>query len=300
MQKFCTISVFVLCAGFLSAQTLNMDLFKNIKPRSIGPAAMSGRITAIDVDLKNDIYYVGAASGGVWQSNNGGINWQPIFDKQSTQSIGSIAVNQNNPAEIWVGTGEGNPRNSQNFGDGIFKSIDGGKTWTNMGLRDSRAINRLAINPMSTETVYAGVIGSAFGPNEQRGVYKTTDGGKTWKKSLYVSDQTGCADLLMDPTNPNKLIAAMWEYGRKPWTFNSGGKSSGLYITYDGGNNWKKVTDADGLPKGDLGRIGLTLCRTKPNVVYAVVEAKENASYRSDDGGTKGRKVGQNGERPFY
>ena len=300
MQKFCILSIFVVCAGYLSAQSLNMDLFKNIKPRSIGPAAMSGRITAVDVDLKNDIYYVGAASGGVWQSNNGGINWQPIFDKQSTQSIGSIAVNQNNPSEIWVGTGEGNPRNSQNFGDGIFKSIDGGKNWVNMGLRDSRAINRLAINPLSTETVYAGVIGSAFGPNEQRGVYKTTDGGKTWKKSLYVTDQTGCADLIMDPTNPNKLIAAMWEYGRKPWTFNSGGKNSGMYITYDGGDNWKKVTDADGLPKGDLGRIGLTMCRTKTNVVYAVVEAKENGIYRSDDGGTKWRKVGQNGERPFY
>ena len=301
MQKqFTILFAIVLCTQTIFAQTLNLDLFKNIKPRSIGPAAMSGRITSVDVDLKNDIYYVGAASGGVWQSNNGGINWQPIFDKQSTQSIGSIAVNQNNPSEIWVGTGEGNPRNSQNFGEGIFKSMDGGKNWEMMGLKDSRAIHRIAINPTNTETVYAGVIGSAFGPNETRGVYKTSDGGKTWKKSLYVNDQTGCADLIMDPSNPNKLIAAMWEYGRKPWTFNSGGKGSGLYITYDGGNNWKKLTPEDGLPKGELGRIGLTICKTKPNVVYAIIEAKENAIYRSDDGGTKWHKVGQNGDRPFY
>ncbi len=300
MKKTITLLACILLTVSGFTQTLNFDLFKNIKPRSIGPAAMSGRITAADVDLKNDIYYIGAASGGVWQSNNGGSNWQPIFDKESTQSIGSIAVNQNNPTEIWVGSGEGNPRNSQNFGDGIFKSIDGGKNWENMGLRDSRAINHIAINPARTEIVFASVTGSAFGPNETRGVYKTSDGGKTWKKSLYVNDQTGCADLIMDPSNPNKLIAAMWEYGRKPWTFNSGGKGSGLYITYNGGDSWKKITPEDGLPKGDLGRCGLTMCRTKPNVVYAVVEAKENAIYRSDDGGAKWHKVGQNGDRPFY
>ena len=284
----------------LFSQKIDLEPWKNIKTRSIGPAAMSGRVTTIDVDVKNDIIYVGAASGGVWKSQSGGITWTPIFDKESTQSIGAISVNQHNPAEIWVGTGEGNPRNSQNFGDGIFKSNDGGKTWKNMGLRSSRAIHRIVIHRDNPDIVFAGVIGSAYGPNEERGVFKTTDGGKTWKKVLYVNDQTGVADMITDPTNPNKLIVAMWEYGRKPWTFNSGGKGSGIYVTYDGGETWEKRTDKDGLPKGEMGRCGLTLCATKPNVVYAVVEAKENGIYRSDDGGAKWRKVGENGDRPFY
>jgi photosystem II stability/assembly factor-like uncharacterized protein len=282
------------------SQVLNFDHFKNIKPRSIGPASMSGRVTAIDVDIKNDIIYIGSASGGLWRSKSGAITFEPIFDKESTQSIGAIAVNPSNPAEIWVGTGEGNPRNSQNFGDGIFKSIDGGKTWKNMGLRNSKAIHRIVISNLNSDIVYVGAIGSAFGPNEDRGVFKTTDGGKTWRKVLYVNDKTGVGDMVVDPTNPNKLIVAMWEYGRKPWTFNSGGKGSGIHISYDGGESWTKLTSKDGLPEGELGRCGLAICRTKPNVVYAIVEAKENAIYRSDDGGSKWRKVGQNGDRPFY
>lgn len=281
-------------------QKINIEPFKNIKPRAIGPGAMSGRITAIDVDLKNNLTYIGAASGGVWRSGGNGIKFEPIFDKESNQSIGAIAVNQRNPAEIWVGTGEGNPRNSQNFGDGIYKSLDAGKTWKKMGLENSKAIHRLVIHSENSETVFAGVLGSSWGNSTERGVFKTTDGGKSWKKVLYVNEQTGVADMITDPSNPNKLIVAMWEFGRKPWTFNSGGKGSGIYITYDAGETWTKVTDKEGLPKGDLGRCGLALCRTKPNVVYALVEAKENAIYRSDDGGAKWRRVGANGDRPFY
>ncbi len=289
-----------LSIASIFSQKIDLEAWKGIKPRSIGPASMSGRVTAIDVDLKNDIIYAGSASGGLWKSQSGGIAWTPIFDKESTQSIGAVAVNQNNTAEIWAGTGEGNPRNSQNFGEGIFKSNDGGKSWKNMGLKASKAIHRIIINPNNSDIVYAGVIGSAFGPNEDRGVFKTMDGGKTWKKVLYINNETGCADLIVDPSNPNKLIAAMWEYGRKPWTFNSGGKGSGIHVTYDGGETWTKLSDKDGLPKGELGRCGLTICRSKPNVVYALVEAKENAIYRSDDGGAKWRKVGENGDRPFY
>ena len=289
-----------LSIASLFSQKIDLEPWKAIKPRSIGPASMSGRVTALDVDLKNDIIYAGSASGGLWKSQSGGIAWTPIFDKESTQSIGAVAVNQNNTAEIWAGTGEGNPRNSQNFGEGIFKSNDGGKSWKNMGLKASKAIHRIIINPNNSDIVYAGVIGSAFGPNDDRGVFKTTDGGKTWKKVLYINNETGCADLIVDPSNPNKLIAAMWEYGRKPWTFNSGGKGSGIHVTYDGGETWTKISDKDGLPKGELGRCGLAICRSKPNVVYALVEAKENAIYRSDDGGAKWRKVGENGDRPFY
>ncbi len=281
-------------------QKIDLEQFKNIKARHIGPAAMSGRVTAIDVDIKNDIIYVGAASGGVWRSKSGGTTFEPIFDKESTQSIGAIAIHQPNPALIWVGSGEGNPRNSQNFGDGIFKSMDGGKTWKNMGLRNSRAIHRIIVHRDNPDVVFAGVLGSSYGANEERGVFKTTDGGKTWKKVLYINDQTGVADMIVDPTNPNKIVVAMWEFGRKPFTFSSGGKGSGIYVTHDGFETYEKRTDKDGLPKGELGRCGLAICREKPNVMYALVEAKENAIYRSDDGGAKWRRVGQNGDRPFY
>jgi photosystem II stability/assembly factor-like uncharacterized protein len=264
---------------------------------------MSGRITALAVDPTNDqIIYAGAASGGVWRSTSGGTNWSPIFDKAPTQSIGSIAINPHNPDEIWVGTGEGNPRNSQNFGAGIFRSIDGGKNWVCMGLQNSRAIHRIVIHRDHPEIIWAGVIGSAYGPNEERGVFKTTDGGKTWQKSLFVNNLTGCADLVADPSNPNKLVAAMWEYKRDPWFFNSGGKGSGLYITFDGGTTWERRTEKDGLPEGNLGRIGLAIAASNPKTIYALVEAKENALYKSTDGGFNWRKMADKnqGDRPFY
>jgi photosystem II stability/assembly factor-like uncharacterized protein len=299
-KRILTCLLGIFCMTALQAQKIDLERLKGIKPRSIGPATMSGRITTIDVDTKNDIIYAGAASGGVWKSSGGGTAWEPIFDKESNQSIGAICVQPNNPSVIWVGTGEGNPRNSQNFGNGIYKSMDGGKTWKNMGLTNTRAIHRVIVHPNNSSIVYAGVLGSSWGGSTERGVFKTIDGGKTWNKVLYVNDQTGVADMVIDPSNPNKLIVAMWEFGRKPWTFNSGGKGSGLYVTYDGFETTKKISDADGLPKGDLGRTGLTICRTKPNVVYAVLEAKENGIYRSNDGGEKWVKVGANGDRPFY
>ena len=241
---------------FCFSQKINVEDLENLEMRNIGPAGMSGRVTTIDVDLSNpQIIYVGTASGGVWKSESGGIRWEPIFDDAPLQSIGSIAINQKNTAEIWVGTGEGNPRNSQNSGEGIFKTIDGGKTWKRMGLEKTRVIHRILINQDNPNIVYAGVQGQAWGTNSERGVFKTTDGGKTWNKILYANESTGIADLVMDPSNPNKLVAAMWEFGRKPWTFNSGGKGSGMHITYDGGETWKKLNAKDnGMPKGNLGR----------------------------------------------
>lgn len=308
MKKvFSLASLLCFLASFLQAQTgkvpLNPEWLKSLPIRNIGPAAMSGRITAITVDpTRPEVIYVGAASGGVWRSESGGVAWEPIFDKAPTQSVGSIAINPKNPDEIWVGTGEGNPRNSQNFGIGIFKSINGGRDWQCMGLQNSRTINRILINPDNPDIVYAASLGSSCGPTEDRGVFKTADGGKTWHKVLYVNDLTGCAELAMDSQNPNKLIAAMWEYQRWPWFFKSGGKGSGLYISYDGGETWKHKTDKDGLPEGELGRIGLAIARSKPSVVYALVEAKENALYRSDDGGESWRKMATKGigDRPFY
>ena len=282
-------------------QKITSDDIKNIGIRSIGPAAMSGRVTAIDVNLTTGTIYAGAASGGVWKSDNSGVAWTPIFDKQPIQAIGAIQVNQKNPDDIWVGTGEGNPRNSQNSGIGIFRSIDGGENWTNMGLRETKTIHRIIIHRDDPNTVLVAATGSAWGSNPDRGVFKTTDGGKSWRKVLFVNDSTGCADLVVDPLNPNKLFAAMWEYGRKPWTFNSGGAGSGLYVSYDGGETWTKRTDKDGLPKGNLGRMGLAIARSNPQIVYAIVEAAaDRGVYRSDNGGVNWRKMGETGGRPFY
>ena len=295
--------VLLAASATVNAQKIDIEHLDGIKVRNVGPAGMSGRVTSIDVVLNEPNHiYAGTASGGVWESTNGGINWTPIFDEEALQAIGSVAINQNNPNEIWVGTGEGNPRNSMNTGKGIYKSIDGGKTWTLMGLEDSRTIHRIIINPSNPNIVTVGSLGSIWGPTKDRGVYQTRDGGKTWNKVLYIDEETGCADMVMDPHNPNKLVAAMWTYGRKPWTFNSGGEGSGLYISYDGGQNWEKKTMEDGLPKGNLGRIGLSFAPSKKNMIYALVEAKVNGLYKSTDGGENWRLVSEKniGNRPFY
>ncbi len=283
--------------------SLDLDQWKNLKFRNIGPAGMSGRVTAIDVDLSNEQrIFLGSASGGVWLSENGGISFNPLFEEQSSLAIGSIKINQKNPSEIWVGTGEGNPRNSLNTGNGIYKTLDGGKTWKNMGLEKTKTIHRIIIHRENPDIVFAAALGSPWGPNEDRGVFKTTDGGKSWKKVLYVNNLTGAAEMVVDPTNPNKLMVAMWEHQRQPWFFNSGGVGSGIYVSYDAGDNWKKVSSEDGLPSGNLGRIGLAIAPSKPKIVYALIEANENGLYKSEDGGLKWKLVQSKdiGSRPFY
>jgi len=302
MNKITLIALFL--STVLTAQQINFEKLNGMKPRAIGPAGMSGRITAIDViNDQPDIIYAGAASGGIWKSESGGIDWKPIFDKQAVASIGAIAIQQSNPDVIWVGTGEGNPRNSLNGGYGIYKSLDGGINWKLMGLEKTRNIHRIIIDKDNPNTVYVAAIGSPWGEHPERGIFKTTNGGKTWTKSLFINNKTGAADLVVDATNPNKLIAAMWEHRRKPWTFTSGGEGSGIYITYDGGDNWVKKTEKDGLPKGKLGRIGIAISPSNPKIVYALVEAKKNALYKSEDGGIKWKKINDKpeiGNRPFY
>lgn len=293
----------ILASVAATAQPLDMSLFKNIKPRNIGPAGMSGRVTALDVNLQNpDMIYVGTASGGLWRSEGGGTQWTPLTDSLNVASIGAVAVDQRNPQVIWIGTGEGNPRNSQTMGGGVFKSIDGGRTWKNMGLEKTRTIHRVIIHKHNPDVVYVSALGTAWGETNDRGVYRTKDGGKTWERILYVNDRTGAADFIVDPSNPNKMLVSMWEYRRWPWFFKSGGAGSGMYLTLDGGDTWRKLTEKEGLPAGELGKMGLAWARNNPNVVYALIESKKNALYRSDDGGFSWKMTtNQNiGDRPFY
>lgn len=303
-RNFLLATLAALFPAVFFAQNVDLSKFKSMQARSIGPAGMSGRVTSIDAVHSNpDIIYVGTASGGLWKSESGGVEWEPIFDDQKTLSIGSVAIYQNNPDIIWVGTGEGNPRNSQSSGYGVYRSLDAGKTWKYMGLGESRNIHRVIIDPTDPNTVYIGAQGPAWGETESRGVFKTTDGGETWEKILYTNEKSGIADMVMDPNNPQKIFAAMWEFRRWPWFFESGGSGSGLYVTHDGGKNWKKLGPKDGLPPGNLGRIGLAIAPSNNKRVYAYVEAKKNAIYRSDDGGFKWRAVSQKGNfgnRPFY
>jgi photosystem II stability/assembly factor-like uncharacterized protein len=303
MKKLFTL-LYLCTSAVLFSQELSMDMLKDMKPRNIGPGGMSGRITSIDVVENNpEIMYVGTASGGIWKSTSGGIKWEPIFEKEVTASIGAVAIQQSNPSVIWAGTGEGNPRNSLNGGFGIYKSLDAGKTWKAMGLEKTRHIHRIIIHPTNPDVVYVGAIGSPWGEHKERGVYKTTDGGKTWKQILFTNIKSGTADLIMDPANPNKLIASMWEHKRDPWFFKSGGTGSGVYITHDGGENWKKITEKEGFPKGELGRIGVAIAPNNPDIIYALVEAKKNALYKSEDGGFNWKKINDKpgiGNRPFY
>ncbi len=288
------------------AQKLDMSLLGDMKPRSIGPAGASGRVTAIDVVLENpDIMYIGSAAGGLWKSINGGSTWEVIFDDGKSASIGAIAINQNNPNEIWIGTGEGNPRNSMNNGAGMYKTIDGGYTWEFIGLEKTNGIHRIILHPDNPKVAVVAATGTPWGENPERGIYKTTDGGKTWAHTLYVDEKTGAADLVVDPSNPNKLIAAMWTHRRWPWFFKSGGPGSGIFVSFDGGDTWTKRTSEDGLPKGDLGRIGLAIAQSDPDRVYAYVESKSNGVFRSDDGGFTWKRASRPGDngiggRPFY
>ena len=302
-DKIFCLFLFIVIPFISDAQVVDTTLYNALKPRAIGPAGMSGRVTTIDVLLANpDVMYIGTASGGLWKSESGGTAWEPIFDKYDVASIGALAINQKNPDVIWVGTGEGNPRNSQTSGNGVYKSIDGGKNWVHLGLEKTRNIHRIIIHRDNPDIVWVGAQGSAWGESTDRGVFKTTDGGKTWRKVLYVNEKTGIADLIVDPVNPDKLIAAMWEFRRWPWFFNSGGPGSGLYISYDGGDSWEERTDKDGLPEGNLGRMGLAIAPSNTDIIYALVESKKNALYMSKDGGFKLEKVSDKniGNRPFY
>jgi photosystem II stability/assembly factor-like uncharacterized protein len=277
------------------------EALQKLEWRSIGPANMGGRVADVEGVAGNpNIVYVASASGGLWKTVNGGVTWKPVFERQGTISIGDIALAPGNPDVVWVGTGESNVRNSVSFGDGVYKSTDGGKNWQHMGLRDTEHVSAIVINPQNPDIVYVGALGHAFAPNEQRGVFMTTDGGKTWTKTLYIDREHGVSDLEIDPTNPNILYAGMWSFERKPWTHRSGSEKGGLFKSIDAGRTWTRVTN--GLPKL-LGRVGVRVAPSNPNVVYAIVESKEGTLYRSEDRGETFKQVSKQASivsRGFY
>jgi photosystem II stability/assembly factor-like uncharacterized protein len=290
-------------ADAVSAAEIEIDsnTFGALEARSIGPANMGGRIAAIDAVGEDPLtIYIGAAGGGLWKSTDGGLTFKPVFDDYN-QSIGAIAIDPKNPQTVWVGTGESWTRNSTSVGDGLYKTTDGGDTWQRMGLASSERIARVQVSPADGNTVWACATGHLWDRHEERGVFKTTDGGKTWKKTLYVDADTGCSDLAVDPQDPSILYAGMWQFRRTPYSFHSGGKGSGLYKSTDGGETWRQLKT--GLPAGEKGRIAVAVAPSRPNVVYALVESADTAVFRSDDTGESWRQVNNSFNvqvRPFY
>jgi photosystem II stability/assembly factor-like uncharacterized protein len=299
---------FLVLTQTVAQETMSIngkELFGDLKARQIGPALMSGRISDIEGHPTNSkIIYVGTAGGGVWKSGDGGVNFVSIFDDYC-QSIGVVTLDPSDPDNrIWVGTGEVWTRNSTSIGNGIYLSEDGGKNWKKKGLEQTERIASIQVHPKDKNIIYVGALGALWGDSDNRGVYKTIDGGQTWSKIMFVNNTTGCSELIMDPTNPDVLYAAFWEFRRTAWSFNSGGLNSALYKSIDGGKTWNKIHN--GFPKGKLGRIAVNIAPSNPNIVYAVVEAeKENEKglYRSEDGGANWKHLNSDFEltvRPFY
>ncbi|HQQ94511.1 MAG TPA: glycosyl hydrolase [Bacteroidia bacterium] len=294
-----------LIFGILNAgaqNTVNSAMFGTMEARNLGPGTMSGRITAIDGVIKDEgkTLYVGTAGGGIWKSSNAGASYKSVFDKYC-QSIGALAINQQSPNIVFAGTGESNMRNSVSIGNGIYRSKDGGDNWKKTGLDSTEHISRIIIHPKNTNLIYVAVPGPLWSNSKHRGVYRSIDGGDTWEKLFYLNDQTGCAELLMDPSNPDILFASMWQFRRQPYSFNSGGQGSGLYKSVDGGKTWKEITK--GLPEKPFGRIAMNLAPSDPKQMLAIVESKKTGLYVSDDGGEswKNQSATMNTcARPFY
>ncbi len=278
------------------------DVLANLKFRNLGPAAAGGRVTAVvGIPGNPNVYYVGAAAGGVFKSIDGGFTWKPIFEHEATASIGAIALAPSNPNFVWVGTGEGNVRNDVIDGRGVYFSSDAGHSWKFMGLADTQQISAIEVDPGDPNTVFVGAMGHTWGPNADRGVFKTTDGGKNWKKVLFVSDSTGVSDLALDAGNPKVIFAGMWEFRRYPWTLTDGGPNTGLYRSTDGGETWEKLTK--GLPEPPLGRIAVAVAPTNPGHIYALIGAKQGMLWQSTDMGDTWTSVTNNRAldvRAFY
>jgi len=281
---------------------IDEKLFNGMRWRQIGPFR-GGRVLAIEgVVGEPDTYYFGAVAGGVWKTTDGGANWIPLFDKQPIPSIGAIGVAPSDHNVIYAGTGEAAIRGNTTYGTGVFKSIDGGKTWENVGLKDTRQIGALIVDPRNENVVLVAALGHAFGPSQERGIFRTTDGGKTWTKVLSKDENTGGIDIVFDPHNPNIVFASLWQARRQPWFFSSGGPGSGLFRSEDNGVTWKRL-EGNGLPGGILGKIGIAVSGADSNRIYAIIEAKEGGLFRSDDAGQHWTRVNEDGrfrQRAWY
>ncbi|MDQ6766577.1 MAG: hypothetical protein M3Z41_02070 [Candidatus Eremiobacteraeota bacterium] len=286
----------------LGAVVASASTFSQLHWRSIGPAVPGGRIAAVAGSDKDPfLYYVGGA-GGVFKSTNGGASWDAVFADKPVASIGAIAVSASNSNDVWVGTGEGNPRADISYGRGVWRSQNGAKTWKHLGLDGTSAVTKILLDPGHPETALVAALGDPFADNPQRGVYRTTDGGKTWTKTLYVGPSTGASDLAWDPAHPSVIFAGMWQFRRMPWTIISGGPQSALYRSRDGGVHWEKLL-GHGLPTGLMGRIGVAVAPNHPKRVYAIIQSKQGYVWRSDDGGSTWRRTRAGSvvvERPFY
>lgn len=305
MRNIKTISFLFLCfvfANSLFAQTkINASTFGKMEARWLGPGTMSGRITAIDgIAADGKTIYVGTAGGGIWKTTNAGVSFKPLFDKYC-QSIGALAIDQKSPDIIYAGTGESNMRNSVSIGDGMYKSTDGGDNWTKIGLDSTEHISRIAIDPKNAATIYVSAPGPLWSNSKHRGLYKSIDAGKTWAKILFINDSAGCADVVLDPANPDIVYASTWEFRRYPYAFNSGGNGSGMYKSMDGGKTWNELTN--GLPKKPFGRIAFTLAPSAPKKLLAIVESTETGLFISSDGGETWKPQSATANivaRPFY
>ncbi|MGH9352880.1 MAG: VPS10 domain-containing protein, partial [Terriglobia bacterium] len=307
-MRLCAAILVLLCATtLLAAQgpaAVNPGIFKGLRYRFVGPGG--NRVSAVaGVPGDMNVYYAGAASGGVWKSVDGGTHWRPIFDQEPAQSIGDIAIAPSDHNIVWVGTGEPFIRSNVSIGDGVYKSTDGGKTWTHMGLDQTGRISRIVIDPRDPDIVLAAAEGNCYGPQQQRGVFRTTDGGKTWQRVLFVNPDTGASDLAMDPRNPRILLAGTWQFVIKTWGQDSGGPGSGVWISHDEGATWARIT-GHGLPASPLGKIAVGIAQSDPSRMYALIETGGNGRgslWRSDDGGVNWRVVNYSrllNERPHY
>jgi photosystem II stability/assembly factor-like uncharacterized protein len=275
--------------------------FRGMRYRNIGPFRGGRSLTASGIPGDPNTYYFGGTGAGVWKSTDGALTWQSVFDEQAVSAVGSLAVAPSDPNVVYVGTGEACIRGNISHGDGVYKTLDGGKTWKNIGLKDSRAIGKVIVHPKNSDVVFVAALGHPYGPNPERGVFRSLDGGKTWEKVLYKDENTGAIDVTFDPKNPNILFAALWEVRRYPWTLSSGGQGSGLYRSGDGGTTWKRLEE-HGLPKGPYGRVGVSVAANSDRI-YALIEAEQGGLYRSDDGGDTWQLVNHNRElwqRPWY
>ena len=285
--------LFCFSALVVTAQkTSEPDPFKGLQFRQIGPFR-GGRVIAVaGVNKEPLTFYFGGTGGGVFKTTDGGQRWAPITDGQlKTGSIGAIAVADSDPNVIYVGTGEGCIRGNASHGDGVYKSTDAGRTWKNVGLSDTQQIGRVRVDPKNPDIVFVAALGHMAGPNEERGVFRSKDGGKTWQKVLFKSNRAGAVDLAFDPSNSNVLYASIWQVVRKPWTFESGGPDSSFYKSTDGGDTWTEISHNKGLPDGVIGRIGVTVSPVNGDRVWAIVEAENGGVFRSDDAGKTWSKI---------